>query len=75
MREVLPVIANSLVLLLALAGAVLLWRLVLSPAARARPSDPALTGWEAPGIDIFVFLFAVVTGSFLFSLGGGPWRN
>ncbi len=71
MRDALPVIANSLVLLLALAGAGLLWRLALSPAARARPAPSALAAWDAPGIDIFVFLFAVVTGSFLFSLGGG----
>jgi membrane protease YdiL (CAAX protease family) len=71
MRDVLPVLANSFVLLLALVGAVLLWRLVLSPAARARPAASALAAWEAPGIDLFVFLFAVVTGSFLFSLGGG----
>lgn len=71
MRDALPVFANSFVLLLALVGAVLLWRLVLSPAARARPAPDALAVWEAPGIDIFVFLFTVVTGSFLFSLGGG----
>lgn len=71
MRDALPLLANSLVLLLALAGAVLLWRLELSPAARSRPATAALAEWDAPGIDVVVFLFAVVTGSFLLSLVGG----
>jgi len=55
-------LAVSLELTLVLLGLVLLWRLALSPAARARRSPPALAPWEAPLLDFFLFLWFIVCG-------------
>jgi membrane protease YdiL (CAAX protease family) len=55
----------SFELALAFGGAVLMWRLVLSPAARARRTPPALVRWDVALGDFFVFLFFVIAGSFL----------
>lgn len=55
----------------AAAGAVLLWRLVLSPAARARREPARLTPWVGPATDFAVFLFLVMTGSFVAVLVAG----
>lgn len=49
------------------AGAFLLWRLVLSPGARASRPPAALLPVNLAGIDVFVFLFLVTTASFLAS--------
>lgn len=49
------------------AGAFLLWRLTLSPAARASRPPAALLPVNVQGIDVFVFLFLVMTASFLAS--------
>lgn len=48
-------------------GAFLLWRLVLSPAARGSRPAAALLPAGRPGIDVLVFLFVVMTASFLAS--------
>jgi membrane protease YdiL (CAAX protease family) len=48
-------------------GAFLLWRLVLSPAARGSRPVAALLPAGRPGIDVLVFLFVVMTASFLAS--------
>jgi uncharacterized protein len=61
----------SLEIVLAIAGAVLLWRLVLSPAARARPSPPALPRWEVSVAEFLVFLLFVIGGSFVAAVVAG----
>ena len=55
----------SLEIAFALAGAVLLWRLVLSPSARAARPPPALPLWNPKVAELFIFLFCVLGGSFL----------
>jgi len=59
--------ANSLELGLAFAGLVVLWQLVLSPAARARRQDvpSPLATWEVPLSDFFLFLWVVICGGIL----------
>lgn len=64
MPENLTAVVTALELLLALGGAVLLWRLVLRPAARARQPESPLPPWEAPVTDFLVFLLFVIAGSF-----------
>jgi membrane protease YdiL (CAAX protease family) len=59
--------AVSLELLLMLGGLILLWRLVFSPAARARRQPPALPRWEAPLPEFAVFLCLIMFGA----LSGG----
>ncbi len=63
-----PTIAFATVLELALvfAGLVLLWRLVLSPAARARPRPTLLFEWDTPLSDFFLFLWIVICGGLVF---------
>ncbi len=65
-----PIDATNLVatleLMLAVAGAVLLWRLVLSPSARGRPAARRLAPWTATGPEFFLFVLCVLGGSFLF---------
>ena len=60
-------IANSLELSLVFAGLVVLWQVILSPAARARrrqaPSD--LATWDAPLSDFFLFLWVIICGGIL----------
>ena len=55
----------SLEIAFALAGAVLLWRLVLSPSARAAQPPPALPLWNPKIAELFIFLLCVLGGSFL----------
>ncbi|MEY4090669.1 MAG: hypothetical protein RJB55_2940 [Verrucomicrobiota bacterium] len=50
------------------AGALLLWRQVLSPGARASAPVPALATADRPTIDVFMFLFLVLTAAFTGSL-------
>jgi hypothetical protein len=58
-------VVESLELAMAVAGAVLFWRLVLSRAARARPVASALPRWDAPPSEFFVFLLYVMGGFFI----------
>jgi uncharacterized protein len=50
---------------IAIAGAVLLWRLVLSPSARATRRPPALERWNATVVDFLTFLLFLLGGTFL----------
>jgi membrane protease YdiL (CAAX protease family) len=61
-------IAVGLELALIFSGAWLLWRLVLSPSARAEASSPRLVAWEISISDFLLFLWCVVMGGFLFQL-------
>lgn len=58
----------SLEFALAIAGAVLLWRLVLSPAARVQRHAPLLAPWNAPATEFLIFVIFVLAGAFLASL-------
>lgn len=62
-------IAVGLELALIFSGAWLLWRLVLSPSARAEAPSPRLVAWEISISDFLLFLWCVVMGGFLFQLG------
>jgi uncharacterized protein len=57
-------VIGSLELALAIAGAVLLWRLVLSPAARARRQPAAIGRWNATLAEFMVFALFVMGGAF-----------
>lgn len=50
---------------LALFGLVVLWRVALSPAARARPRDTRIAPWNLPVSEFFFFVLSVLAGSFL----------
>jgi membrane protease YdiL (CAAX protease family) len=63
--------AGALELGLILAGVVLLWRLGVSPAARSRRGLDQLAPWDLPFFDFLVFLFLVLTASFLAAALGG----
>lgn len=65
MRTALPYVVASLELLLALVGAILLWRLVIGPQARARAKPARLPPWNAALPDFLAFLLLVVGGSML----------
>lgn len=56
----------TLELALAGAGAVLIWRLVMSPAARAKSTGPRLAAWQASVPEFFVFILFVLGGSVFF---------
>jgi membrane protease YdiL (CAAX protease family) len=58
-------LVGSLELVAAAIGAILLWRVVVRPAARALRSPPALTPWNATIADFFIFVFFVVGGAFI----------
>lgn len=60
------VFATALELTLVFVGLVLLWRLVLSPAARAQPRPTLLPAWETPLSDFFMFLWIVICGGLVF---------
>jgi membrane protease YdiL (CAAX protease family) len=55
---------------LAIVGGVLLWRLVLSPAARARRPAAALAAWRPTAVEFFTFVAFVLGGAFVFSAIG-----
>jgi membrane protease YdiL (CAAX protease family) len=68
MPAVVTYVVGALEVTLVGAGAMLLWRQVLSPAARADAPDPALAPADRPTVDVFMFLFLVLTSSFTGSL-------
>jgi len=61
-------IVGALEVTLVGAGALLLWRRVLSPAARAEAPAAALVSAGRPTVDVFMFLFLVLTASFTGSI-------
>jgi uncharacterized protein len=65
MRASVTTAVASLEIALAVAGLVLLWRVVLSPEARARRLAPALRAWDAPVTNFLLFLLFILGGSFL----------
>ncbi len=65
MRTAIPYVVASLELALALVGAILLWRLVIGPRARAEARPAQLPPWNAGLPDFFAFLLLVVGGSLL----------
>jgi uncharacterized protein len=54
----------------ALGGAVLLWRLVLSPTARAQRPAPALPPWRPTPVEVFTFLAFVLGGALVITAVG-----
>jgi membrane protease YdiL (CAAX protease family) len=62
-------IAAGFEILLMLGGAVLLWRVVLSPAARRHRPPPKLETWPVPFPEFFIFLclimFGAITAAFI----------
>src|SRR4051812_15750286 len=73
MQSGLAYLVGGIELTLAFAGAVLLWRQALSPAARARErtSLPPLAPWNVPVSSFLTFLLLVVGGGFIFAFAGG----
>ncbi len=65
MRTALADLVRGLELAFALAGAILLWRLVLSPSARAARVPARLKPWVAPAPDFAIFLLFVLAGFFI----------
>jgi len=57
--------ATAIELTLVLAGVLLLWRLVLSPEARATVRVSPLPPWEAPLSDFFIFLWLAISGGLI----------
>lgn len=64
-------IALAVELSLLVVGLMLLWRLILSPAARAQPRNAALSPWAVTPSDFFLFLWFVIGGATLGSLTFG----
>jgi len=62
MPEHVNALAIGIELTLVFIGLVLLWSLVLSPAARARRQPPALGAWPAPVVDFLFFLWLIFCG-------------
>jgi uncharacterized protein len=58
-------LVGSFELAMAVAGAVLLWRLALSSRARATRPPPALPRWNATVPDFLIFLLSILGGSFI----------
>jgi membrane protease YdiL (CAAX protease family) len=71
MSTALPYFVGAVEAGLAVCGAVLLWRLVLGPAARARRDPARLPPWEVPAPEFLSFLVLVLGGSFLAAAGAG----
>jgi membrane protease YdiL (CAAX protease family) len=57
------VIGATLMVALMLAGLWLLWRLVVSPAARARREPPALSPWPGTASDLLLFFLLAMGGA------------
>ena len=59
-----------------LTGLALLWRLVLSPAARARRQPPALQRWPGSASDLLVFFLLAISGALVLpSIVAGAMRH
>lgn len=71
MPESLPLVVVAAELVLLFAGAFLLWRHLLSPAARARPAEVRLPAWELPVTDFAALLLSVMVTSTIAALAGG----
>lgn len=71
MSNALPYLVGALELGLVLGGAILLWRLVASPAARARPTPGFLEPWDAPVMEFLTFIVLVLMGSVLAAAAAG----
>ena len=71
MSNALRYFVGTLEIGLAAAGGVLLWRLVFSPAARARPRAAQLAAWPGAITDFVTFLFLVLGGSFVAATTAG----
>lgn len=61
--------AICLELILMIAGLVLLWRLAVSPAARAQPPVKHLTVWAVTWVDFLMFLWYIVLCALIFQAG------
>ncbi len=71
-----PYLVGALELVLATIGAVLAWRLVLSPSARASRPPARLLAWNLLPSDFALFLFSVFGGAIVASLAVSllqPW--
>ena len=68
MPEAVTYVVGALEVALVGAGAFLLWRRILSPEARASRPSPALPVSGAPLIDVFMFLFLVLSATLTGSL-------
>jgi membrane protease YdiL (CAAX protease family) len=64
-------IAQSLDLLLAFVGCLLIWRFVLSPKGRAQRGTSPLATWDAPWSDFFVFGLCVFFGYLMLGVAAG----
>lgn len=71
MSEYVTFVAECIELALAGIGCVLLWRHVLSPAARSRRAAPALLEWNARPSDFLALLLFVTLGGFSLGLIAG----
>jgi membrane protease YdiL (CAAX protease family) len=71
MPPLFPYLVGALEVGFALAGLILLWREVLCPAARARRGTAPLPAWDVPATDFFIFVFLVLTTSFLAAAAAG----
>ena len=65
-----PTLALAAEVLLTGVGAVLLWRLALSPGARSARTPAGLAPWGASPSDFLAFLLCIVCGAILFQVGG-----
>lgn len=64
MESTSALVAGSIEVALAAAGLVLLWRHVLSPAARAAAPAPRLGRWPLPASDFVVLVILLLVGTF-----------
>ncbi len=64
-------IAIAVELTFAVGGLVLLWRVALSPAARARPRAAGLPAWDLSVPEFLTFLVLVMAGSFIAAAAAG----
>ncbi len=68
MSDPVVIIATSIEIFLMLSGALLLWRLEWSPAARRNRPAPAVLPWDAPVHEFLLFIFFVLFGATTASL-------
>jgi uncharacterized protein len=61
--EPIAVIAATVEIILVLSGLVLLWRVAISPTARAQWTPPKLPAWDAPIHEFLLFLFLIMLGA------------